>query len=69
MGTAIVTASSRIEWAARKMREARHAKPRGDLRRAARLRVDDADELHAVHGGEQARVMLPEMADADDRDT
>ena len=31
--------------------------------------VDDANEIDAVHGRQQPRVMLPEMSDANDGDT
>jgi hypothetical protein len=33
------------------------------------MRVDDAHELHAGHGRQDARVVPAEVADADDADT
>ena len=67
VGTAIVTASTSIQQLARSRPRLR-ATLAGDLVGAARLDVHDADQLDAVHRGQQPRVMLAEMTDADHRD-
>jgi len=41
--------------------------PRGNLVGAAAVRVADAHQLDASHRGQQPRMMLAEMADADHR--
>jgi hypothetical protein len=41
---------------------------RRDLRRPRLVGVGDADQRHARHRGEDPRVMLAQVADADDGD-
>jgi hypothetical protein len=47
--------------------EASHTKLRSYLRGPVRLGVNDPHEPDIVHGGQQPRMVLPEMADANDR--